>query len=234
MEKSIIKPLVVAMVLLVSFAAQSQNAEVYIGGHYSRPLSLTRSSNFGDRDGTGLFAYSGGGFAMELNSRNMFGLGGSFSFSSFGINEEALRDHLQAGSIDRRGNVNSTQFGFGPVANLPIWEERVYLQLKAYGGFRFIGTPDFTLFNNPRDNRFVTVEYDTNVHFSAHYQLGAAFQFFPTENIGLTFGLDYVGGTVNTIDYKYETDGTKIVDGWDEINQTIDFLNYRVGVVFLF
>lgn len=232
MEKSI--KLLLCFFAIVACNHSFGQSELYLGGHYSRPMSLTRSNHFGDKDGTGLFAYSGGGVALEYNSHKLFGVGGSFSFSSFGIDNEALRTHLQGGAIDRRGNVNSTQFGFGPMANLPIWEERIFLQLKGYGGFRFIGTPDFTLTNDPRDNRFVTVEYNTDAHVSVYYELGTALQFFPSDNIGLSFGLSYVGGTVNTIDYEYRTDGSKVIAGFDEINQTIDFLNYRAGIVFLF
>lgn len=232
MEKRVIK-YILALLLAMPFSAQAQNgAEIVVGGQYSRPMSLTRETHFGVKDQTGLFANPGGGFAIEVNSRNMFGVGGFLSASFFGMDHAGLAEHLGAESISWRGGINSTQLGLGPVLNFELIEQQVFFQAKSYLGIRFIGTPDFTLSYDPLDNRFTTVHYDTPAHTSTFYQLDLGFQLFPTSNVGFVLGIGYLGGTVSTIDYRYETDGSKEIEGPDEINQSIHYLNYRLGVVF--
>jgi len=232
MEKRLIQFALVCLLAMPMMAQAQGGAEFFVGGQYSRPFSLTRETHFGVDNETGLFGNPGGGLTLEANSRNMFGIGGVFSFSIFGMNHGAFADHLGAQSMQWSGTINSTQLGLGPVFNLPLIEERVFFQAKSYLGFRFIGIPDFELSYDPRDSRFTTVEYSTPAHASTFYQLDGGFQFFPSENIGITLGLGYVGGTVNTINYDFRTDGSKIIQGSDQINQSIHYLNYRFGLVF--
>lgn len=231
MEKRIIKYLLAAL-LVIPFTAFSQSgAEFVVGGHYSRPMSLTRPTHFGVEDGSGLFANPGGGFMLEVNSRRMMGLGGILSASFFGMDQAALANHLGAERISWSGGINSTQIGLGPVFNLELIEQRVFFQLKSYLGIRFIGTPDFTLSYSPLDNRYTTMEYRTDAHAASFYQFDGGFQFFPSENVGIVLGIGYLGGSVNSIDYRYRGDGSKQIEGWDEINQSIHYLNYRLGLV---
>jgi len=233
MEKQL-KYILGGLILVLLFGGETTaqaTGEFFIGGQYSRPYSLTRETHFGAEDKTGLFANPGGGFTFELNSRKMFGVGGLFSTSFFGMNRDAFAQYLRAESVDYIGGINSTQIGVGPVANLPIIDGIVYFQLKSYVGIRFIGTPDFVAHYLPTENRFTEVEYNTPARASTFYQLDGALQFFPSESFGFSFGLGYLGGTVSTIRYNYITDGSKIIEGSDKINQSIHYLNYRIGLV---
>ncbi|MBI1185266.1 hypothetical protein GC194_13425 [bacterium] len=233
MEKSIVKYLLAFCVVWLSGKLQAQQAEIFLGGQYSKPFSINRPVNFSDTEGKGLFARPGGGFTFEINSRKMFGLGGLFAYSGFGADYQALGASLKASSIEGRGLVGSTQFGLGPVANLPIIEKRVYFQLKAYTGFRAISVPDFVVYYSPQVSRFTQVEYKTNSQFSTFYQFGGAFQVFVNEKFGFSLGAEYLGGTVTTLSYKYLTKGSKIVEGHDSINQSIHYFSSKFGLVFL-
>jgi len=234
MEKSIklIATLLLLAVVLVS-NAQNSGVELFIGGQYSNPHSFTRDKDFSATDGSGLYAKPGGGFSFEINSRKLFGFGGLFAYSGFGADYRALATQLKAEYVQNSGIIGSTQFGFGPLANLPIMNEKVFLQLKSYVGFRFIGTPNFSAHYSPLVSRFTTVQYITYSRASTFYQFGGAFQFFPSSKFGLSFGAEYLGGTVSTINYRYETIGSKVVSGFDSINQSVHYYSFKIGLLLL-
>ena len=104
MEKSI-KIIILGFILAINAFAAKAQTELYICGQFSKPYSLTRDINFSDRSGKGLYARNGGGFTMEINTRKMFGVGGLFSYSGFGVDFDELAKDLRAISIEKSGIV---------------------------------------------------------------------------------------------------------------------------------
>lgn len=203
-----------------------------IDGTYSRPESLFRNANFKDIDGSGLYAKNGGGLNLEFQSaQNILGVGGSFSMSFFGVRDNLMMQDLGATDLRRSGGISSINFGLGPVLNVPIIEDLVYWHLKLYGGFRFTGIPDYSLTYDPLDNRYLEVEYSSAANVSLHYEFGSGVFIMFSEKVGVNLGFSYLGGTVNTFEYDYNGKGSKLVSGTDQVNQTMDFLNFRLGLV---
>lgn len=203
-----------------------------IDGTYSRPESLFRSASFKDIDGSGLYAKNGGGLNLEFQSApNIIGVGGSFSMSFFGVRDNLMMRDLGATDLIRTGAISSVNFGIGPVLNVPIIEDLVYWHLKLYGGFRFTGVPGYSLTYDPLDNRYLEVDYSSATNISLHYEFGSGVFVMFSDNVGVNLGVSYLGGTVNTFEYEYAGKGSKLISGVDQLNQTIDYLNFRVGLV---
>mgnify|MGYP000150307442 CR=1 FL=1 len=239
MEKSIKIILSAILMLLGGVHAEAQvdegrNTEFYIGGQLSRPFTLSHTYDFSEKSNKGIYAKPGGGFTLELNSRKQFGFGGLISYAGFGVDWEGMNHQLGSESIDRTGIINSTQLGFGPVGNFEILPGQIFFQVKSYVGIRFLSAPDFTANYDPRDSRFVTVDYQVKSQTSLYYQVDMNFQFFPMKNFGFSLGVNYLGGGINSLKYDYITTGSKVIEGQDKIHQAYHFLNYKLGIVLPF
>ena len=97
---------------------------------------------------------------------------------------------------------------------------------------KIVSAPGFTLLNDPLDNRYLEVDYQTSPRAGLHAEFETGIQIALNEQLGIIAAANYVVGSVNRMYYTYDAIGTAFTNGDGYISQNFDHLSLHIGLSF--